>query len=102
MFDDPLHDAEVIHHLHKGDEKDDSSQNSGKEPVFRDDGFHIEEENGADLGLCQKVGGEESQPLENFETGVGFEDKERDRLLGKEADDDCWPMNRGMSGFIPV
>ena len=100
VFDDPLHDAEVVHHLHKGNEEDDCAQNSGKEPVPREDDVLIEEENGADLGLFQKVGGEEGEPSENFETSAGLEDKEGDGLLGEETDDDGWPESREMSDIV--
>lgn len=55
MLNDPLHDTEVVHHLHEGNEKDDSTQNTGEEPVLLDDGLLIEEEDGPDFGLVQKV-----------------------------------------------
>ena len=91
MLDDPLHDTEVVHHLHKGNEEDDSTQNANKEPVLVD-GIFIEEESGTDFGLVQEVGGEEGDPPENFETGVGLEDEEGDGLLEEETDDNRRPM----------
>ena len=98
MFNDPLHDTEVVHHLHKGNEENDSSQNTGEEPVLVDDGLLVEKEDGTDFGLLQEVGGEESDPTEYFETSAGFENEEGDGLLKEETDDDRWPAN-GLSGL---
>ena len=95
MFDDPLHDTEVVHHLHKGDEEDDGSQNIGKEPLLFEDGIRVEEENGTDSGFLQEVGGEESNPLEDLETSVRLEDEEGDGLLEEETDNNRWPANEG-------
>lgn len=86
VLDDPLHDTEVIHHLHEGNEEDDSRQNTSEEPVPCDDGVLIEEEDGTDFGLLQEVGGEEGEPLEDLETSVGLEDEEGDGLLEEETD----------------
>ena len=91
MLDNPLHDTEIVHHLDKGNEEDDSSQNSGKEPVLGDDRILIEEENGTDFGLLQEVGGEEGDPFENFETSIRFEDEESNGLLEEETDHDRGP-----------
>ena len=93
MFNDPLHDAKVVHHLHKSNEEDDGTQDAGEEPALVDNGVLIEEKDGADLGLLQEVQGEESQPPEDFEAGISLEDKESDGLLEKETDDDRLPMN---------
>ena len=91
MPNDPLHDTEVVHHLHEGNEEDDSSQDTSEEPVLGDHGLLIEEEDGTDFGLLQKVGSEEGEPLENLETSIGFEDEEGDGLLEEETDDDRLP-----------
>ena len=91
VLNDPLHDAEVIHHLHKGDEEDDGTQNTSKKPVLVDDGLPVEEEDGANFGLIQEVGGEEGDPSENLETSVGLEDEEGDGLLEEETNDDRRP-----------
>ena len=93
MFNDPLHDAKVVHHLHKGDEEYDSAQNAGKEPAFGDHGILIEEEDGADTGFLQKVGCEESEPLEDLKSGIGLEDEEGDGLLEEKTDDDRLPTS---------
>ena len=93
MLDDPLHDTKVVHHLHKGNEEDDGSQNASEEPVLGDDRVLIEEENGTDFGLLQKVSGEECEPLEDLETSIGLEDEEGDGLLEEESDDDRLPAN---------
>lgn len=93
MLDDPLHHTEVVHHLHKGNEEDDGSQNASEEPVFGDDGILIKEEDGTDFGLLQKVGGEEGEPLEDLETSVGLENEESDGLLEEESDDDRLPVS---------
>jgi hypothetical protein len=97
VLDDPLHDAEVVHHLHKSNEEDDSTQNTGKEPVLVDDGLPIEEEDGTDFGLVQEVRGEEGEPPENLETCVGLEDEEGDGLLEEETDDDRGPVGNQTS-----
>ena len=91
MLDDPLHDTEVVHHLHKGNEEDDGSQDTGEEPVLGDDGILIEEEDGTDFGLLQEVSGEEGEPLEDLEPSTGLEDKEGDGLLEEKSDDDRLP-----------
>lgn len=91
MLDNPLHDTKVVHHLHKGNKKDDSTQNTGEEPVLFDHGLLIEKEDSTDLGLFQKVRGEEGEPLEDFETSVGLEDEKGDGLLEKKTDDDRLP-----------
>ena len=94
MLDDPLHDAKVVHHLDKGDEEDDSSQNVGEEPLLLEDGFLIEEEGGTNFGLFQEVGSEEGDPFENLETSVGLEDEEGDGLLEEETNQDRSPGKR--------
>jgi hypothetical protein len=88
--------------LHKGNEEDDSSQNTGEEPVLVYDGLHIEEEDGTNFGLLQEVGGEEGDPPEDLETSVGLENEEGDGLLEEETDDDRWPASGlSRSGIIP-
>jgi len=99
MPDNPLHDAEVVHHLHKGNEEDDSTQNASKEPVLGDDGVLIKEENGTDFGFVQEVGGEEGEPLEDLETCVRLEDEEGDGLLEEETDDNRRPSMRDQTSF---
>lgn len=90
---DPLHDTEVVHHLHECNEKDDGAQNVGEEPGFIDDGVLIEEEDGADMGFLQEVGCKESKPLENLEASIALEDEEGDGLLEKETNNDRLPMS---------
>ena len=94
MLNDPLHDTEVVHHLHKGNEEDDGGQNASEEPVLGDDGVLIKEEDGTDFGLLQKVSGEEREPLEDLETSTGLEDEEGDGLLEEQSDDDRLPDER--------
>ena len=72
VLNDPLHDTEVVHHLNKGDEEDDSTQNIGEEPTLIGNSVLIEEEDGADLGFLQEVGGEEGEPLEDIEASTGL------------------------------
>lgn len=91
MLDDPLHDTKVVHHLHEGNEEYDGTQHTGKEPVFRNNGLFIEEENGTNLRLLQEIGGEESEPLENLEASIGLKDKQGNGLLEEKANDDSWP-----------
>jgi hypothetical protein len=83
ILKEPLHDTKVVHHLHKGDEKDDGTQNVGEEPALIDNGILIEEEDGTDSGLLQEVRGEESKPPEEFETSASLKDEEGDCLLEK-------------------
>ena len=92
MFNDPLHHTKVVHHLHKGNEEDDGTQNASEEPALVD-GVLIEEENGTDSGFLQEIGGEESEPPEYAETRIGLENEESDSLLEKETDDDRLPAN---------
>lgn len=99
VLDDPLHDAKVVHHLHEGDEEYNCTQNTGKEPVFRNNGVFIKEENGADLRLLQEIGGEESEPPENLEASIGLEDKQSNGLLEEKANDDSLP-NEWFQGKI--
>lgn len=91
VLDDPLHDTEVVHHLYKGNEEDDSTQNDGKEPVLVGDGILIEEENSTNCGLLQEVGCKESDPFEDFESSAGFKDEEGDGLLEEQTDNDRGP-----------
>ena len=93
MFDDPLHYTEVVHHLHKRDEKDDCTQDVGEEPAFVD-GLFVEEEGCTDSRFLQEVGGEESKPSEEFEASIGLENEEGDGLLEKETDYDRLPANK--------
>ena len=93
MFNDPLHDTEVVHHLDKSNEEDNGGQNTSKEPVLVDDGLLIEKEDGTNFGLLQEVGGKESNPPEYFETSIGLENEEGDGLLEEETDNDRWPAN---------
>ena len=92
VFNDPLHNTEVVHHLHEGNEKHDSAQYAGEEPALGDHDILIEEEDGADTGFLQEVGREESKPLEDLEASIGLEDEESDGLLEEETDDDRLPM----------
>ena len=91
VFDDPLHDAKVVHHLNEGNEEDDSTQDTGEEPAFVYNGILIEEEDSTDVGLLQEVGCEESEPLENLEASIGLEDEEGDGLLEEETNNNRLP-----------
>ena len=93
MLNDPLHDTEIVHHLHKSDEENDSTQDTSEEPAFVDYGVLIEEEDGADVGFLQEVGCEESKPLEDLEAGIGLENEEGDCLLKEETDNDRLPAS---------
>ena len=93
MPEDPLHDTQVVHHLHKGNEVDNGGQNVGKKPGLVYDGVFIKEEYGANSGLLQKVRGQERNPSEDFESGVGLKDKEGNGLLEEETDNDRSPTN---------
>ena len=51
MLNEPLHDTQVVHHLHECNEEDDCAQNVGEEPELVEDGVLIEEENSPDPGF---------------------------------------------------
>ena len=104
ILDYPLHDTQVEHHLHEGNEEDYGSQNVGEKPLLIDDGVFIEEEYGTGSGLLQKVRSQERKPLEDFEAGVGLEDKEGNGLLEEETDNDGSPVNmpNSRSDVVPA
>ena len=91
VFNNPLHDAKVVHHLHKGDEEYDSAQDTSEEPGFVYHGILVEEEDGTDLRFLQEVRCEESDPLEDLKSGIGLEYEEGDGLLEEKADNDRSP-----------
>lgn len=53
-----------------------------------------EECSAARLRLRKEVAGGDCDPLEQVETGAGFEDKERDDHLEAETHDDLSDLNR--------
>ena len=119
-FDEPLHDTEVVHHLHEGDEEDDGRElergrcqdrrcgectgikthSVHEEPVVVDD-VGAEEERGALERLREKVAREERDPLEDREARPGLEHEHRDHLLQEQPDENrrpvCFPHRRRRS-----
>lgn len=87
-FDQPLHNAKVVHHLHEGNEEDDRRelmkelvyasadeiQNRtycvDEEPMLGGYDVSIEEESGTLQSLGQEIGSEDGNPREDLETGA--------------------------------
>lgn len=110
VLDEPLHDAEVVHHLHECNEENDGSQLSvvrsmsvsstrpkigithsvDEEPVLSG-GLGVEEESRASIGLLQEIGGKVGDEAEHRESSTGLEDEEGDDLLEEQANDDSGP-----------
>ena len=92
VLDDPLHDTKVVHHLHKGNEEDDGTQNASEKPALID-GVLVKEKDGTDSGFLQEVVCEGTDPPENCESSIGLEDEKGNGLLEKETNNDCLPVN---------
>jgi len=91
VSDDPLHDAEVVHHLDECDEEDDGGKDSNEEPMLVPCCL-VEEEGTSSLGSPEEVASKSCDPLENRETSAGLEHEERDDLLKEQADNDGRPL----------
>lgn len=61
------------------------------EPMQGDD-VGTEEECGTLLGLLQKVGGKESNPFEDGESGTRFENEHSNSLLNDQSDNHSGPL----------
>ena len=55
------------------------------------DNVRVEEERSTGKSLCEKIGGEEREPLEDAEARARLEHEHRNGLLQGEADDDSRP-----------
>lgn len=86
----PLHDAQVIHHLHKSNEENDRRKYINKEPEFVDR-ILVEEEDSSEQSLMQEIGCKCRYPMENFETCICLQDEQGDGLLQEKTDNNGWP-----------
>lgn len=101
LANDPLDDAEVVHHLHKRDEEDDRSKGVDEEPVLGD-GLRVEEELRGGCRLAEEVRCQGGNPGEQLEASVGFQDEQSDGLLQEQTNDDSWPSYlRAVLGNYP-
>jgi hypothetical protein len=113
VLDDPLHNAEIIQHLHKRNEENDSAKLSrsvrekcvrnvisyapityhiDKEPVLRVNSILVKEESRSDEPLSEEVGCEGRKPLEQVEAGARLEHEEGYRLLDEQTNNDNPPL----------
>jgi hypothetical protein len=92
VFNDPLHDAQVVAHLHERNEEDNRGEGVNEEPVFTN-GLFVKEELSASKSLVKEVASKLSDPFENFETSVALEDEQSDSLLQEETDNDGRPRS---------
>ncbi len=90
ILQDPLHNAEIVHHLHEGDEKDDGGQRVDEEPVLGDC-VGIEEECSTVVGTLKEVGSKGGDPFEDGETSATLQHEESDGLLNKQTYNDGGP-----------
>lgn len=71
-----------------------STNSVNEEPVVVIDDIIAKEECSTNETLREEVAGKSCDPVENRESGAALEDKERDRLLEEETDNDRRPRNR--------
>ena len=91
MANDPLHDAEVVHHLNECDEEDDGRKDPDEKPMLVPSCL-VEEEGTASLGLPKEVASKGGNPLEDGKASTGLEDKESDDLLEEQTNDNGGPL----------
>ena len=82
----------IVHHLHEGDEENDSAERVDVEPMLANR-IRVEEELSTDEALVQEIAGERRNPLEDLETSIALQHKERDCLLEEQSDNNGRPWD---------